>query len=190
MQTLKIGSGYVICPGIPNLPSEIGFKPKKYRQWSLPFVRHDSIDCQLWHKPSHHKRSKDDPMYDSCPPCKLLWHDIGVLLKHAKQIEPLAKSKFQQPSSRKSLKYLSPASKKVRAHLTRLNRKAMMKSLKHYRKYDINLNDDQNAELLKLVSRVSQMLARKNWIKCWLKQMKKGKGSYYAKSGKQMLKKE
>ena len=63
LKTLEIGSGYVICPGIPNLPSEIGFKPKKYREWLLPFVHHDSIDCQLWHKPSHHKRSKGDPMY-------------------------------------------------------------------------------------------------------------------------------
>jgi len=30
LKTLEIGSGYAICPDIPNSPSEIGFKPKKY----------------------------------------------------------------------------------------------------------------------------------------------------------------
>ena len=157
LQTMKTESGYVICPGIPNLPNEIGFKPKKYREWSIPFVRHDSIDCQLWHKPSHRKRSTDDPLYDSCPPCKLLWHDIGVLEQRAKQREPATKRKHQQPLSRKSLKYMSPTSKKVRNHLTRLNRKALMKSLRHYRKHDIYLNDDQNDELLKLVTRITDV---------------------------------
>ena len=72
LQTMKPGSGYTVCPGIPNLPGEIRFKPKKYREWTLPFRRCDSIDCQLWHKPSHPKRSKDDPLYDSCASCKLL----------------------------------------------------------------------------------------------------------------------
>lgn len=33
----------------------------------------------------------------------------------------------------------------------------MMKSLKHYRKYDITLHDDQNSELLKLVSSISDI---------------------------------
>ena len=157
LQTMKTKSGYVICPGIPKLPGEIGYKPKKYREWSIPFARHDSVDCQLWHKPSHHKRSNDDPLYDSCPPCKLLWHDIGVLVQRAKQRQLATKLKHQRPSSKRPLKYMSPYSKKVRINLTRLNRKAMMKSLKHYRKHDIHLNEDQNAELLKLVSRITDV---------------------------------
>ena len=33
----------------------------------------------------------------------------------------------------------------------------MMKSLKHYRKYDVTLHDDQNSELLKLVSSISDI---------------------------------
>jgi len=66
----------------------------------------------------------------------------------------------------------------------------MIKSLKRYQKYDINLNDDQNVELLKLVSCITDVGTRKNRIKFWLKQMKKVKGSYYAKSGKHMLKNE
>jgi len=52
---------------------------------------------------------------------------------------------------------MSPYSKKVRIHLTRLNRKAMIKSLKHYRKHDIHLNNDQNTELLKLVTRITDV---------------------------------
>ena len=33
----------------------------------------------------------------------------------------------------------------------------MMKSLKQYRKYDVTLHDDQNSELLKLVSSISDI---------------------------------
>ena len=32
LQTMKPGSGYIVCPGVPNLPGEICFKPKKYRE--------------------------------------------------------------------------------------------------------------------------------------------------------------
>lgn len=52
---------------------------------------------------------------------------------------------------------MSPTSKKVRNHLTRLNWKALMKSLRHYRKHDIYLTDDQNDELLKLVTRITDV---------------------------------
>ena len=41
--------------------------------------------------------------------------------------------------------------------MTRLNQKAMMKSLKHYRKYDVTLHDDQSNELLSLVSAISDI---------------------------------
>ena len=53
------------------------------------------------------------------------------------------------------MKYLSPYSMKLRRTMTRLNQKAMIKSLKHYRKYDVTLHDDQSKELLRLVSAIS-----------------------------------
>ena len=48
------------------------------------------------------------------------------------------------------MKYLSPHSVKVRHTLTRLNQKAMMKSLEHFKKYDVTLHDDQSNDLLHL----------------------------------------
>jgi len=82
----------------------VKFKPKKYRKWTLPFVRTDSLEWQsLWHKPSHHKRSEDDPLYDSCASCKLLWHNIGVLVKRARVKGPSVKGKYVNQSSRKSI---------------------------------------------------------------------------------------
>jgi len=39
----------------------------------------------------------------------------------------------------------------------RLERKVMIKSLKHYCKHNVALNDDQNDELLQLVSKVSDV---------------------------------
>ncbi|MCG8623782.1 MAG: hypothetical protein MJE68_17545 [Proteobacteria bacterium] len=80
LQSMLPGSGYAVCPGFPT---EVSFKPKKYREWKLPFVRHDSKSCKLWHHPVHHKRSPEDPLYDSCPSCKLLWHDLSTLAKRA-----------------------------------------------------------------------------------------------------------
>ena len=39
LKIMETNSGFVICPGIPTLSSEVCFKPKKYRKWTLPFVR-------------------------------------------------------------------------------------------------------------------------------------------------------
>ena len=133
LQSLLPGSGYALCSGIPSFPTEVRFKPKKYREWTSPFVRHNSRTSKLWHVPSHHKRSPNDPLYNSCPSCKLLWHDLGTLAKRARLTSPSTKAKWQQPSSRRALKYLSPHSCRVRLRQARLDRKEMMKSLKHYR---------------------------------------------------------
>ena len=157
LQSMLPGSGYTVCPGIPNLAPEIRFKPKKYRQWKLPFVRHDSQGCKLWHVPTHHKRSPDDPLYDSCPSCKLLRHDLDTLVKRARRISASTRAKWQLPSSKRALKYFSPHSLRNRQKQSKLDRKAMMKSLKQYRKYDVTLHDDQNSELLKLVSSISDI---------------------------------
>ena len=81
LRSMLPGSGYTVCPGIPSFPTEVYFKPKKYREWKSPFVQHDSKGCKLWHAPNHRKRSPEDPLYDSCPSCKLLWRDLGTLTK-------------------------------------------------------------------------------------------------------------
>ena len=78
-------------------------------------------------------------------------------MKHARLKGPSVKGNYVNPSSRKSIKLLSPASKKIHMNKARLERKAMIKSLKHYRKHDVVLNDDQNDELLQLVSKVSDV---------------------------------
>ena len=78
-------------------------------------------------------------------------------MKHARLKGPSVKGNYVNPLSRKSIKLLSPASKKIHMNKARLERKAMIKSLKHYRKHDVVLNDDQNDELLQLVSKVSDV---------------------------------
>lgn len=79
LQSLLPGLGYALCPGIPSFPTEVRFKPKKYREWTSPFVRHNSHTCKLWHVPSHHKRSPNDPLYNSCP---MTLPSCGMILVH------------------------------------------------------------------------------------------------------------
>lgn len=55
LESMQRESGYSVCPGIPEYPSEVRFKSKNYREWQLPFKRHDSQKCKLWHIPQHHK---------------------------------------------------------------------------------------------------------------------------------------
>ena len=85
-------SGYTVCPGIPSFPAEVRFKPKKYWEWKLPFVRHDSKGCKFWYVSNHCKRSIEDPLYDSCPSCKLLWLDLGTLAKPGRLTSPSIKA--------------------------------------------------------------------------------------------------
>jgi len=54
----------------------------------------------------------------------------------------------------------------------------MMKSLKHYRKYD--LNDDQNVELLKLVSHITD-IGKEELDKVLAEADEKGKGQLLCK---------
>ena len=157
LESMLRESGYSVCPGIPEYPLEVRFKSKNYRKWQLPFTRHDSRKCKMWHIPQHHKRSPNDPLYNWCPSCKLLWHDLCALTRRARKISPTKHSHWQLPSSKRLMKYLSPHSMKMRRTMTRLNQKAMMKSLKHYRKYDVTLHNDQNNDLLSLVSAISDI---------------------------------
>ena len=57
-----------------------------------------------------------------------------------------------------------------------LNQKAMMKSLKHYRKYDVTLHDDQSDELLKVVSSISD-IGKDELEKVLQEADKKGRGA-------------
>ena len=76
---LKSRESDSVCPGIPEYLLEVRFKSKNYREWQLPFKRHDNQKCKLWHITQHHKCSPDDPLYNYCPSCKLLWHDLCAL---------------------------------------------------------------------------------------------------------------
>ena len=92
------GSKYTVCSGIPAIPEEVRFLPKKYQAWTSPFVHHDSHNCKLWMVPTHHRRAPDDPLYDSCAACRLLWHDVCVLVrKYHHQKRPSIDCPLQRP---------------------------------------------------------------------------------------------
>lgn len=63
-------SGYVICPGITEYPSEIRFKTKNLVEWGAPFNRKFSSTCSLWHIPNNSRQAVDSGGYNCCKQCK------------------------------------------------------------------------------------------------------------------------
>ena len=118
LDTMLPASGYVPCPGLRNYQAEFGefvrFHTKNLREWSLPFSRYDSNTCLLWHLPNNVKQSMSSPLFNCCPNCKSLFHELNALKKRAESSSPGHKQKWIDTSCKRPIKYLSPASQKER----------------------------------------------------------------------------
>lgn len=128
------------------------FSTKNLRQWGMPFGRHDSKCCLLWHIPGNNKRSTGDSLRDACAHCKRLHHDIDQLQK---KVQGLSEGKVLSRSSRSSnypIKYLSPKSKSTRLARISNDRKNLNAKLSALAPYNCDLKDKQHTELLQLVS--------------------------------------
>ena len=49
LDQLHLESGFAVCPGIKEYPSELRFETKNLRIWGNPFRRINSQQCLLWH---------------------------------------------------------------------------------------------------------------------------------------------
>ena len=81
IMTLLLTSKYVICPGIKEYPSELKFETKQYGKWELPYKRHDSKCCAMWHDPTKQHHFEHDSLFNVCNSCCKLQKDIQKLLK-------------------------------------------------------------------------------------------------------------
>ncbi len=155
LRTLLPGSGYELCPGLPDdVRTQLTFECKNARKWGFPFNRIDHTQCELWyHVHTDLGRIKREP---TCEKCSQLLRYCKVQLKRRAKVTPAQKAKRTLPSSTCNLRYLSPASKRVRLQrrsMESFQSRRKLQSLK-YRKYDVNPNDATHSELLRLVAEI------------------------------------
>ena len=76
-------------------------------------------------------------------------------IEEMKALDPAMKSRRQDPSSNYKLKYLSPASKKLRYAKLREQRKGLQNRIrKVYKKTKVQVTEDQSFELCQLIEEV------------------------------------
>lgn len=116
IQSLLPGSNYRLCPGIPEQVRErVNFECKSARKWGFPFQRTDHVECQLWFQAQLTPRLQLEPM---CRKCKTLHKYLQKMLRRRAAVTPTRKAKRALPSSRCPLKYLSPATRRLRQSRT------------------------------------------------------------------------
>ena len=124
---------------------------KNLRVWGHP-IRHDSIDCLLWHKAANVCISEENPLFNLCPSCKVLRSQLAVIKKWVLETSPDHKAKWREPSSNRPLKYLSPVSQIQRFAKGSEKRRKLRKTIQKYEdSLDIELSYQQDEEMQKLV---------------------------------------
>lgn len=108
LNTLKPYSGYTLCPGIKDYPAAVHFESKHHVQISLPYERHQSDGCRLWHVAKNRQHQPESELFNVCEPCKSLHNQLETLRKRHEKILPGKRAEWKHPSSRRPLKYCSP----------------------------------------------------------------------------------
>lgn len=153
LEQLRYSSGYTLCPGLKEYPSEVHFKTKNFREWGVPFGRMDSKYCLLWHIPNNIHHPAGDLLRDTCAPCRRISYDIKQLTDQSKSTEGHKLSRLTTTSNY-PLKYLSPSSKASRISRLTKERKNLSAKVSALAPFDCNVKDKQHAELLQFVKSV------------------------------------
>lgn len=152
LRQLQPSSGYVMCPGIREYPSEIRVKTKHLKEWEAPFNRKFSSECSLWHVPNNTHQAPESAMYNCCKACKQLAHDVKQLKRKAITTTGADRIARTSTSSNYPISKLSPASRNLRIAKISQERKNLATKVKALTKFDCDLREKQHAELLTLVS--------------------------------------
>jgi len=151
-------SQFKFCPGIdPQLYEEeyyrvLGFHIKPLRINHFPFSCVDSVHCKLWFIPaSNLSVAEKEASEIRCPPCRRLVHDLNHRKRKKQSESPSKRIKRQLPSSKAKLQYMSPASQQKRKLYTQYERTNSLRKLAKYEANEVDLNDEQNAEMSSIV---------------------------------------
>ena len=154
LDQLLPSSGYVVCPGIKEYPSEIRFKTKNLVEWGAPFNQKFSSTCSRWHIPNNSRQAVGSSGYNCCKQCKKLLHDIQQLVHRSEQTTEVQRIARTLPSSNYPLSKLSPASQKKRVTKVIEERKNLVQKLNKLQPFECSINDRQHSELLQVVSAI------------------------------------
>ena len=159
LEQLQAQSGYVVCPGVNFALFQDKIRVmKSLRLWGIPFNRHDSAKCLMWHKPKQLRSSQYSSdlaiKREMCSECRSLVTELRRQHKKATDIPDCVRDKRRSASSDMKELYMSPQSLAKKRRNQSRERKAMQKSLKQYRKNDITLNSDHHREMCQLTSTI------------------------------------
>ena len=108
LNTLLPHTSYTLCPGIKGYPSSVHFNSTHHVHMSLPYERHQSDTCKLWHIPKNRQAQPESKLYDVCDSCKVFHNRLEMLRKRHDEISPSKRDSWKHPSSHRPLKYCSP----------------------------------------------------------------------------------
>lgn len=154
-------SSYKFCPGfeyelyMEKYYTKIRYHPSQVLITTSPFKRVQSSLCKMWHKvPKNATKAQKSSLSMLCGTCKRLRGELDRASKRCANYSPRRKIKRQQPSSNYPLKYMSPASLKMRKRNTQHERNKDRKALEKYRHMEVTLDDDQSDQMVEIMDKV------------------------------------
>ena len=158
IQSLNTNSGYVLCKGLPDvLMKEVKFESKSLRRWSPVFSRSDHMECLMWYKPV--KSVKEQSVV--CPKCTRLLYHLQDTLRKRKSLSPKTRNKRVKASSKYPKKYLTPKSRALCYKNEKLQALRDKKQLNKLRKYDMDISEMSNNDVLALVAEIENKSKKK-----------------------------
>ena len=145
-------SKYVLCPGLP-ISKEYPPPAKQLKQHSSSFKDQRHEQCLLWHVPKNRKSKESSPTFNMCSSCKYLYFYLEERANFNVPVE--IKSKHRQASSKYPFSSLSPDSQALRRkNIVKLNYSLKQKITKLSKSLSLNVPDDQNDELTKIIAEI------------------------------------
>ena len=104
LEQLQAQSGYVVCPGVNFVLFQDKIRVmKSLRSWGIPFNRHDSAKCLMWHKPKQLRSSQYSINLaikrEMCSECRSLVNELRRQHKKANDIPDCVRDKRRSASS-------------------------------------------------------------------------------------------
>ena len=148
------------CPGITEEEYDQYRDVLRYDQKSVliseePFKRICSVQCKLWY-PIARSCSKAQKRSSEvmCVECVKLRGYLKNSADRIAAVSPGQKVQHQQSSSHYPLKYLSPASQKIRENNRKAEQAKQKRLLQKYVPEEVELDDDQHDEMCRIHSAV------------------------------------
>ena len=149
----NFSSTYKFCPGLEVSEYEeykrnIHFDIKSVRKLTEPFLRIESISCQIWYelgKSSSIKKREAESVL--CQHCVRLKCNLSHQAKRTQQ---------ESPSSHARLLYMSPFSQQKRKQSIKIERDNAARKIRKYEHTRMRLDEEQDEEMNRVVTTIEK----------------------------------